>query len=133
MKKRAIRRVTGIGGVFFRSKDPKKLCAWYRQHLGLDIDEQWCGTTFSWREDEKPRRKGATVWSAFPEKTGYLGARRQKFMINYRVDDLEAVLKALKKEGVWIDPRRADSDFGRFAWIKDHEGNRIELWQPPKT
>lgn len=125
-------RVTGLGGLFFKAKNPKKLGGWYKQHLGLDISEQWTGCTFPWREAKDPKKKGTTVWSVFDADTKYFGRGKQGHMINYRVANLKKVLAALKKEGVWIDPKTEESEYGKFAWIKDGEGNRIELWQPPK-
>lgn len=125
-------RVTGIGGVFFKARNPKKLGAWYQRHLGLAI-EPWGGTSFNWRDAKSPKKKGSTVWSPFPSDTEYFGPGKQGHMINYRVDNLAKVLARLKKEGVWVDPKSGeDSEFGKFGWIKDGEGNRIELWQPPK-
>jgi predicted enzyme related to lactoylglutathione lyase len=126
-------RVTGLGGVFFKAKNAKKLQAWYGKHLGLPIDPNWGGMAFAWREAKKPSRKGSTVWSAFPADTDYFGKAAQRHMINYRVADLKKLLVVLKKEKVWIDPKGIEkSEYGQFAWIKDGEGNRIELWQPPK-
>ncbi len=126
-------RVTGLGGVFFKAKNPRKLGGWYQKHLGLDIGEQWTGCCFNWREDQKPKKKGMTVWSIFEGDTKYFGRGKQGLMINYRVADLKRVLATLKKEGVWIDPKGIEvSEYGKFAWIKDGEGNRIELWQPAK-
>jgi len=125
-------RVSGIGGVFFRAKNAKKLAGWYRKHLGLPI-EPWGGCSFEWREAKSPKKKGCTVWSAFDAGTKYFGPGKQGHMLNYRVSNLKRVLATLKKERVWIDPKGVEkSEFGQFAWIKDGEGNRIELWQPPK-
>ena len=128
-------KVTGIGGVFFRSKNPGKLSAWYKQHLGLPIEEAWNGCQFHWREFKNPRKAGATVWSAFKADTKYFGAAKQGHMINYRVADLKKMLAQLKKAGVWVDPKSntppGGSEYGKFGWIKDGEGNRIELWEPP--
>jgi len=125
-------RITGIGGIFFKARSAKKLAAWYEKHLGLPL-EPWGGCTFPWREAKNPRKKGTTVWSPFEAETKYFGAGKQGHMVNYRVVNLEKVLAALKKEKVWIDPKGIEkSDFGQFAWIKDGEGNRIELWQPPQ-
>ncbi|MFZ5495912.1 MAG: VOC family protein [Verrucomicrobiota bacterium] len=133
MKTKLPKRVTGLGGVFFKVKNPQKLGGWYRQHLGLDVNEQWGGCSFNWRDAKNPKKKGATVWSLFDGGTKYFGSARQACMLNYRVANLKKVLAALKKERVWIDPKGIEqSDFGQFAWIKDGEGNRIELWQPPK-
>jgi predicted enzyme related to lactoylglutathione lyase len=120
-------RVTGIGGVFLRSSDPKQLKEWYAKHLGIVLTPY--GVTFQW-SDEVPAGTGMTTWSTFPQDTKYFGEGDQSVMINYRVDDLDALLESLTKAGVWIDPKRDDADYGKFAWIKDCDGNRIELWQP---
>jgi len=125
-------RVTGIGGVFLRARDPKALSAWYVKNLGIVLAE-YGGATFLW-SDEVPATTGMTTWSLFPEDTTNFGAGNEKgvqqAMVNYRVDDLDELLKQLEAEGVTIDPKRDDYDFGKFAWIVDPEGNRIELWQP---
>lgn len=123
-------RVTGVGGVFLRSADPERLTKWYAEHLGLPLSDY--GIMLPW-SDEVPKGTGMTIWSAFPEGTEYFGAadaNRQQVMINYRVDDLDALLLALRAADVWIDPKRDDSSFGRFAWVRDCDGNRVELWQP---
>ncbi len=126
-------RVTGIGGVFFKAKNAGKLGAWYKKHLGLPIDEQWGGCSFDWREVKNPQKKGSTIWSAFDADTKYFGSGKQALMINYRLANLKQVLAELKREKVWIAPKGIEeSEYGQFAWIKDGEGNRIELWQPPK-
>ena len=126
----APRRVTGIGGVFFKARDRASLGEWYRRHLGIDVqDGGWA--LFRWRDHEDPSRLGTTVWSLFPESTEYFGANEQRAMINYRVADLDAVLAALRSEGVKVDERVEETGEGRFGWITDPEGNRIELWQPP--
>jgi len=128
-------RVTGIGGIFLRTRDPKSLGAWYAKHLGIQLNP-WGGAKFLW-SDEVPATTGKTAWSLFPEDTTYFGSGNEKgaqqAMVNYRVDDLDALLAQLTAAGVTIDPHREDSDFGRFAWIVDPEGNRIELWQPLPT
>lgn len=125
-------RVTGIGGVFFKAANTKKLATWYRRHLGLPIDEQWCGWSFEWRDAKRPAKKGSTVWSLFEPDTKYFRPSKKPFMINYRVADLKAVLAELKKERVWVDPKGIEeSEYGKFGWIMDPEGNRIELWEPP--
>ena len=121
-------RVTGIGGVFLKASDPKKLAAWYAQHLGV-ILSAYGGVTFEWK-DEVPAGTGATAWSTFPENTKYFGTGPQRTMINYRVDDIDALVSSLTAAGVEVDPKRDDSDYGRFAWAVDPEGNRFELWQP---
>jgi len=127
-----VKRVTGIGGIFFKSQAPEELCDWYEKHLGIRRTPDGSGAVFEWREVEDSEKKGMTVWSVFPRDTKYFNPSRSSFMINYRVDDLDGLLEALKKEGVEIDPHREDYDYGRFAWIMDPEGNRIELWEPPK-
>ncbi len=123
-------RVTGIGGVFLRARDSKALGEWYAQHLGIKPTEY--GVSFVWSECAEPEGegKGQTVWSLFPDDTKYFGAGTQQAMVNYRVDDLDALLEQLRAAGVEIDPKREDYEYGRFAWIVDPEGNRIELWQP---
>jgi predicted enzyme related to lactoylglutathione lyase len=125
-------RVTGIGGIFFKAGDPKKLGEWYRRHLGLPIGEAWCGWTFEWREAQRPARKGQTIWSPFEADTKYFRPSKKPFMINYRVADLKGVLAALKREGVTVDAKIEESEFGKFGWVMDPEGNRLELWEPPK-
>jgi predicted enzyme related to lactoylglutathione lyase len=121
-------RVTGIGGVFFKARDPKALTAWYAEHLGIQLNE-WGGAAFDW-SDEVPPTTGTTAWSIFPETTKHFGVGPQPFMINYRVDDLDGLIEKLSAAGVTIDPKREDAGYGRFAWIVDPEGNRVELWQP---
>jgi predicted enzyme related to lactoylglutathione lyase len=127
-----MKRVTGIGGIFFKSDNPDKLYHWYEKHLGVTRTPDGSGAAFEWRDAENAQKKGMTVWSIFPQHTKYFDRSRSGFMINYRVDDLDALLKVLKEEGVEIDPHREDYDYGRFAWIIDPDGNRIELWEPPK-
>ena len=130
--KKTKQRVTGLGGIFFKARNTKKLGAWYQKHLGLPVQE-WGGCSFEWRDAKNPKKKGSTVWSPFEAGTKYFGPGKQGHMINYRVANLKRVIAALKKERVWIDPKGIEaSDYGQFAWIKDGEGNRIELWQPPK-
>jgi predicted enzyme related to lactoylglutathione lyase len=125
-------RVTGIGGVFLRARDPKALTAWYAQHLGIALSE-YGGATFLW-SDEVPATTGMTTWNLFPQSTKHFGPDKedgpQQAMINYRVDDLEALLTQLAAANVAIDPHRESADYGHFAWITDPEGNRVELWQP---
>jgi catechol 2,3-dioxygenase-like lactoylglutathione lyase family enzyme len=121
-------RVTGIGGVFFKAKDRPALAEWYRRRLGIDVQEPgWA--LFHWRESDT-ERPAVTVWSVFPDSTDYFGAPAQRAMINYRVRDLDALLEQLRSDGVAIDETRHEDENGRFAWITDPEGNRIELWQP---
>jgi catechol 2,3-dioxygenase-like lactoylglutathione lyase family enzyme len=125
------KRVIGLGGIFFKAKDPKKMYEWYEQHLGIQGKPQ-VGAMFHWRRLEDPTQETLTVWSVFPEDTKYFNPSSAPFMINYQVEDMDAVLEALRAEGVTIDPKREDHEYGKFAWIMDPEGNRIELWEPPK-
>jgi predicted enzyme related to lactoylglutathione lyase len=122
-------KATGIGGVFFKAKDPARLYAWYERHLGIQ-GKPGEGAIFHC-PDPASGEGGMTVFSIFPSDTTYFGPGGSGFMINFRVDDLDALLEAVRAEGGPIDPRREDHDYGRFAWITDPEGNRIELWQPP--
>ncbi|SDR65468.1 VOC family protein [Opitutus sp. GAS368] len=129
---KAKQRVTGLGGFFFKAKNTKKLAGWYKKHLGLPIDDQWFGWSFEWRDVKNPKKKGMTIWSVMDSDTKHFGPGKQGHMVNYRVANLKKVLAALKKERVWIDPKGIQkSEYGQFAWIKDGEGNRLELWQPP--
>ena len=121
-------RVTGIGGVFIKSRDPKALAAWYAKHLGIQLNE-WGGAAFQW-SDEVPATTGTTAWSVFPEDTKHFGPGNQTAMIDYRVDDLDGLLEQLAAAGVTIDPKREEAGYGKFAWIVDPDGNRVELWQP---
>ena len=123
-------RVTGIGGVFFKARDADALRAWYRTHLGLDI-QPWGGLAFKGREGETSGREGATIWSIFEGTSDYFGSDSQRFMINYRVDDLDRVLRELRAEGCQVDDKVEESEFGKFGWVHDPEGNRLELWEPP--
>jgi predicted enzyme related to lactoylglutathione lyase len=128
-KESGMAKATGLGGVFLRARDPKRLTAWYAEHLELAVTE-WGGVVFVWDECAAPEGHGATVWSLFPADTEYLGESEQGAMLNFRVDDLDALLAQLEAKGVWIDAKRQDEVNGRFAWIKDGEGNRVELWEP---
>ncbi len=116
-------KAVGFGGVFLKARDPKALAAWYAQHLG--ITNSGYGLSF-----EGPESTGMTMFSHFPETTKYFGEGAQQFMLNFRVDDLDALLEKLAAAEVRIDPKRQDESYGRFAWIWDPEGNRVELWQP---
>ncbi len=124
------RRVTGIGGIFFKARDKDALLAWYRDHLGIDVQE-WGGTTFRWQTPGSPEPDGATVWSVFPANTKQFLPSDAPFMINYRVKDLTALLAALRAEGCNVDERTESSEYGKFGWVLDPEGNRVELWEPP--
>ena len=121
-------RVTGIGGVFLRAKDPKALAAWYARHLNVALND-YGGMSFAWK-DADHSGGGMTAWSTFPENTTYFGPGHQAVMINYRVDDIDGVVAALKAAGAAVDDKRMDESYGRFAWATDPEGNRFELWQP---
>ena len=115
-------RVTGIGGIFFKAKNKDHLLDWYREHLGIDVQE-WGGALFS--------GMAQTVWSVFKQDSDYFGPGSQRYMVNYRVANLGRILARLKDEGVTVEPRVEESEFGKFGWILDPEGNRIELWEPP--
>jgi len=123
-------RVTGIGGIFFKAKDPKALGEWYRKHLGLNV-EQWGGVSFQWVTAGNPTGTGTTIWNPFKEDTSYFGPGKS-FMINFRVEDLHALVAALRAEGCAVDDKVDESEYGKFGWVQDPEGNRIELWQPPE-
>jgi len=121
-------RILGIGGVFFKSANRDQMRDWYATHLGLA--DKGDGAMLPWREHDNPQQEHVTVWSVFPASTDYFGPGQSPFMINYIVDDLDALLDRLVREGVTIDPKRMDESYGRFAWIYDVDGNKIELWQP---
>lgn len=131
MDSESMNRAIGIGGIFFKAEDPQKLYDWYERHLGIKRAHEE-GAMFPWRRAEDPSHETFTAWSIFPRNTAYFGPGQASFMINYQVEDLDKLLENLKAEGVTIDPKREDYDYGRFAWIVDPEGNRIELWEPPK-
>ncbi len=126
-----MRRVTGIGGIFFKAKDAPTLRAWYKKHLGIDVQD-WGGAAFLWADEAGNAKKGTTVWSINAATNGYSAPSPSTFMINYRVDDLDAVLEALRSEGCDVMPKVDESEFGKFGWVMDPEGNKIELWQPPE-
>ncbi len=123
-----IRKVIGIGGIFFKCKSPAKIKQWYKLHLGLEIDNY--GATFEWRQAEDSTKKGYTVWSPFKDSTKYFEPSNKDFMINYMVVGLEALVGELKKEGVCILDTIENYDYGKFVHIMDIEGNKIELWEP---
>ena len=125
-----MKRVTGIGGIFIKAKDPEGLREWYRKHLGIE-SESWGGIAFQWKDDPRAE-SGYTIWSVFKEDTKYFEPANKPFMINFRVADLTSLLAQLRDEGVEVDPKSGeDSDFGKFGWVMDPEGNRVELWEPP--
>ena len=130
-----MQRVTGIGGIFFKARDADALRAWYRRHLGLDIQE-WGGLALAPPvvpdDDGPPPLSAHTTWCIFPADSDYFGGSASApFMINYRVVDLDALLDVLRAEGCLVDPKTEVSEYGKFGWVTDPEGNRIELWQAP--
>ena len=120
------KRVTGIGGIFFKAKDPKASKDWYKKHLGFDTDDY--GSTFKWQD--KDGNDCTTQWSPFPEDTTYYEPSKKDFMFNYRVENLVELLKTLKEEGVTIVGDMEEYEYGKFGWILDPENNKIELWEP---
>jgi predicted enzyme related to lactoylglutathione lyase len=126
-----MKRVTGIGGVFFQAKNPETLRAWYKKHLGIDV-QQWGGAMFTWTDDEGKPTNGTTVWSVGAAGGSQYAPSTAAFMINYRVADLAALLRALREEGCNVLEKTDDSEFGKFGWVMDPEGNKVELWQPPE-
>jgi catechol 2,3-dioxygenase-like lactoylglutathione lyase family enzyme len=123
-------RIVGIGGIFFKSQDSKALGSWYKEKLGIEAGAS--GKMFAWKSVDVPEREHLTIWSIFPSTSKYFDPSNAAFMINYIVDDLDAFLsKITEAGGVSIDPKREDHEYGRFAWIYDPDGNKIELWQPP--
>src|SRR6195952_4912574 len=129
-----MQRVTGIGGVFFKARDPEGLRAWYRRHLGLDVQE-WGGLAFPPAPTQPaastPPLAAHTTWLNIASDSDYCGGRGAPFMINYRVADLDALLALLRREGCVVDEKTEVSEYGKFGWVTDPEGNRVELWQPP--
>ena len=125
-----MKRVTGIGGIFFKAKDAPALQEWYKQHLGIDV-QNWGGTAFTWTDSDGKPTGGMTVWSVFPEASNHFAPSNAPFMVNYRVEDLQAVITALKAEGCNVLDKIDDSEYGKFGWVIDPEGNKVELWQPP--
>lgn len=123
-----MKRVTGIGGIFFKCKNPEQIKAWYQKHLGLDTDAY--GTNFEWRQSDAPEKKGFLQWSPCVEQTKHFEPGKKDFMINYRVENLEALVKALKEEGVTVLDEIETFEYGKFVHILDMEGNKIELWEP---
>ena len=124
-----MKKVTGIGGIFFKCADPKKMNEWYEKHLGIPMAD-W-GAMFKWREQDNPEKEGYTIWSAFPADTTYFDPSKKDFMINYRVENIEALVEELKNAGVQILDEITPSEYGKFVHILDPEGNSIELFEPP--
>jgi predicted enzyme related to lactoylglutathione lyase len=127
-KSKNMKKVTGIGGIFFKCKDPKKVTEWYKTHLGLDTNPY--GATFEWYERADSTKKAQTQWTPFAESTKYFAPSSKDFMINYRVENLEALVVELQKEGVTIVDKMETFDYGKFIHILDNEGNKIQLWEP---
>ena len=125
-----MQRVTGIGGVFFHARDPVSLRAWYQQHLGIDVQD-WGGAAFTWADGDGKPTAGTTVWSIMAPEGGYFAPSTASFMINYRVADLHGLLATLKSEGCSVVDKVDESELGKFGWVMDPEGNKIELWEPP--
>lgn len=125
-----MKRVTGIGGVFFNAKDPVALRAWYQRHLGIDVQE-WGGAVFTWADGNGNPVQGSTTWSIGAADNNYFAPSTSPFMVNYRVDDLAALLQALRDEGCQVLEKTEDSEYGKFGWVMDPEGHKVELWQPP--
>jgi len=123
-----MKRVTSLGGIFFKCKNPDKVKEWYSKHLRFNIDQY--GTNFEWRQSDDQTKKGFTVWSPFNEDTKYFEPSPKEFMINYRVENIEKLVKELKKEGVTVVDEIEVFEYGKFVHILDIEGNKIELWEP---
>lgn len=123
-----MKRVTSLGGIFFKCENPEKVKEWYSKHLGFNVDKY--GTTFEWRQSDDETKKGFTVWSPFNQDTKYFEPSPKEFMINYRVENLEQLVKEIKKEGVTVVDEIEVYEYGKFVHILDVEGNKIELWEP---
>ena len=122
------KRVTGLGGIFFKAENPDTLKEWYKERLGLPVDAYGC--SFKWRPEDQPDYTAMTQWSPFKAQTQYFEPSQKQFMLNYRVEDLVGLLKILKEEGVTIVGEIEEYSYGKFGWIMDPEGNKIELWEP---
>jgi len=124
----AMSRVTGIGGIFIKANDPKTLREWYKQHLGIDV-QAWGGTAFRWADGSGKPTGGTTAWYIGSGKN--IAPSTSSFMVNYRVADLDRLLKALRAEGCDVLDKTEEGEDGKFGWVMDPEGNKVELWQPP--
>jgi predicted enzyme related to lactoylglutathione lyase len=127
-----LKRVTGIGGIFFKANDPDQLRDWYRMHLGIESEKE-SGAIFKWRKADDPNSEQYTIWSPFPEDTDYFAPSKKPFMMNFQVENLDELLAQLKREGVSVDPKVESSDYSKSGWIMDPQGNRVELWEPPSS
>ncbi len=125
-----MKRVTGIGGIFFKAKNAPALRAWYKQHLGIDV-QSWGGASFDWADADGKPVGGTTAWSINSPDNDYFAPSTAPFMVNYRVADVHALIKALKEEGCNVIDKVDESEFGKFGWVIDPEGNKVELWEPP--
>ncbi len=123
-----MKRVTGIGGIFFQAKDPLTLRAWYHKHLGIPVQD-WGGAVFNWADDQHAAENGMTIWSLQARDENLPASAPSGFTINYRVEDLDALVEVLRAEGCQVLPEVVESEFGKFAWVIDPEGNKVELWQ----
>ncbi len=121
-------KITGIGGVFFKSKNPQAMRKWFHEHFGLSDDKH--GHPFIWKKPDQPNKNGYTVWNPFDDSSDYFEPSKQKYMINYRVENLEELIKELKEAGVKVVGEIESFEYGKFGWILDPEGNKIELWEP---
>ena len=124
-----MKRVTGIGGVFIKANDPAALGAWYKRHLGIDVQD-WGGAAFTWADSDGKPVDGTTAWSVGDGSN--FAPSNASFMVNYRVEDLASLLQALRDEGCQVLEQTDDSAYGKFGWVIDLEGNKVELWQPPE-
>lgn len=126
-----MKRVTGLGGIFFKASNPEKIREWYKIHLGIE-SESW-GAQLYWGDETNPNQPGYNVWSPFKADTTYFEPSEKQFMINFRVENLKELVSLLKSEGIEILGEMVEDDFGKFAYIMDPEGNKLELWEPPKN
>jgi predicted enzyme related to lactoylglutathione lyase len=126
-----MKRVTGIGGIFFKAKDAKALQAWYKEHLGIDV-QPWGSAAFDWTDDAGNPVGGTTAWSVVSLESKQFAPSDAPFMVNYRVADLHGLVAALREEGCNVLEKIDESEYGKFAWVIDPEGNKVELWQPPE-
>jgi len=126
-----MKRVTGIGGVFFKAKDPAALGAWYKKHLGIDVQD-WGGAAFRWTDESGKPIGGTTAWCVSRADSNQFAPSAASFMVNYRVADLQGLLAALRSEGCNVLEKPDDSEYGKFGWVMDPEGNKVELWQAPE-
>ena len=125
-----MKRVTGIGGIFFKAKDPVALRAWYRTHLGIDV-QSWGGAAFRWADADGNPTTGTTIWTVAEAGGDFFAPSTSSFMVNYRVADLHALIQVLRSEGCRVLEKTEDSEYGKFGWVIDPEGNKVELWEPP--